>query len=429
MTLLLGDPGAGTPHEGLLEGAERSWLSWFAAASRPQGGDHAAYLHAWWALAVNQLRLDADSDLTAVVPSKVGYLGLWQWDAYFAAIGLRHGQGGLAQAQLELALRHQLPDGQLPDVVHDAGILHSVDELPTADRVRLAEHVGSRHGSDTGSALRAAVPVTKPPLAAWAVAKLAHCHELGDFADFALPRLRQAHEWWFRVSDPDGRGLPRYLHPYSSGIDDCPVWDFGTDISTPDLGSYLALDADALAELATSAARPAEADWWRGRADQVSARLVAELWDPARGRFGSRQAGTRLPSRTALDVLPLLTGRLTETQVGSIAAALHDPSTFGGRHRVPTAGVADAAFDPEGMWRGPVWINTNYLVVQGLRRMGLHDEADGLAAETLALVEGSPSIAEYWNPLTGLPAERATAPFTWSAALYIDLAVTGGSLA
>jgi glycogen debranching enzyme len=294
--------------------------------------------------------------------------------------------------------------------------------------VRLAEHVGSRGGSDTGSALRAAVPVTKPPLGAWALAKLAAAHELGDFGADARSRLARAHAWWFQSSDPDGCGLPRYLHPYSSGIDDCPVGDFGTDIATPDLGSYLALDADALATLAAGAGRPSDADRWRQEADQVSALLTACLWDPARGTFGSRQGPRWLRCRTALDVLPLLTGRLSEAQLQAITTALGEATTFGTRHRLPTAALDDAAFDPEGMWRGPVWVNTNYLVVQGLRRSGRHDEADRLAQETLALVDSSPTIAEYWNPLTGQPAQRATAPFTWTAALYVDLAVTGGSI-
>lgn len=32
-----------------------------------------------------------------MVPSKIGYVGLWQWDAYFIAVGLRHGDPDLAR--------------------------------------------------------------------------------------------------------------------------------------------------------------------------------------------------------------------------------------------------------------------------------------------------------------------------------------------
>ncbi len=48
-------------------------------------------------------RLPALGSARAVVPSKIGYVGLWQWDAYFIAVGLRHGDPELAREQLSLA--------------------------------------------------------------------------------------------------------------------------------------------------------------------------------------------------------------------------------------------------------------------------------------------------------------------------------------
>ena len=92
---------------------------------------------AWWTLGVNTLVLDAPAGLNrAVVPSKIGYVGLWQWDAYFMAIGLRHGDPGLAREQLRIALAHPSTSGQLPDVVHEDGILASSDDLPPPGRPR-----------------------------------------------------------------------------------------------------------------------------------------------------------------------------------------------------------------------------------------------------------------------------------------------------
>ena len=100
------------------------------------------------------------------MPSKIGYVGLWQWDAYFIAVGLRHGDPELAREQLELAFRFPSADGQLPDVVHEHGVLATSDDLPPGDRENLRR---------AGSAIAdpsAPVPLTKPPLAAWALAKV-----------------------------------------------------------------------------------------------------------------------------------------------------------------------------------------------------------------------------------------------------------------
>ncbi|WP_413926318.1 MGH1-like glycoside hydrolase domain-containing protein, partial [Mycobacterium tuberculosis] len=62
------------------------------------------------------------------MPSKIGYVGLWQWDAYFIAVGVRHGDPELAREQLDLAFRFASADGQLPDVVHERGVLATSDD-------------------------------------------------------------------------------------------------------------------------------------------------------------------------------------------------------------------------------------------------------------------------------------------------------------
>lgn len=424
--VLLGRPKPSTPAKDLLARAEASWRTWFAAASTPRRGDHATYLHCWWALAANQVRLQHDPDRIAVAPSKVGYLGLWQWDAYFAAVGLRHGQPALAIDQLVLATRHQRPDGQLPDVVHDNGVLHSVEGLPESDLARLTEHVGQSSRSGTGTALVRNVPVTKPPLGAWALARVLQSNN-AVAARWQVreltSRFARGQQWWFVNSDPAGTGLPRYLHPYSSGIDDSPVWDHGTDAVTPDLGSYLALNADSLGKLAHHTGETRAAGAWKRESHALATRLIRQLWDEDRSCFVSRGASGPLQTRTALDLMPLLTGRLSGHHKAAICRDLIDPTSFGAPFPVPSVSISDPAFDAERMWRGPTWINMNYLLIEGLSRSGLTREADRLTEQTLRLVERSPTVAEYWNPLTGVPASSATAPFTWSAALYIDLAV------
>ncbi|WP_353065538.1 MGH1-like glycoside hydrolase domain-containing protein [Arcanobacterium hippocoleae] len=86
----------------------------------------------WWVLGANQIALKIGENATMrtiVVPSMLGYVGLWQWDAYFIALGLQHGDIELAIAQLEIAFSPE-PDGQLPDVVHEKGRLASSLDLP-----------------------------------------------------------------------------------------------------------------------------------------------------------------------------------------------------------------------------------------------------------------------------------------------------------
>jgi glycogen debranching enzyme len=91
----------------------------------------------------------------------------------------------------------------------------------------------------------------------------------------------------------------------------------------------------------------------------------------------------------------------------------------------------DPAFDPDRMWRGPVWLNVNRLLAEGLRTSGHADLANELVERTLDMVVRGGGMHEHWNPLTGTRPPTATSCFSWSASLFIDLAVsaTGGGLA
>ena len=75
------------------------------------------------------------------------------------------------------------------------------------------------------------------------------------------------------------------------------------------------------------------------------------------------------------------------------------------------------------MWRGPVWININYIFIEALQRIDQPALAGELAERTLRLVMGQGDIYEYYHPITGEPPPKAAPMFAWSAACFIDLAI------
>ena len=410
----VGAEASGT-HLADVAATETLWLDWFARCPRVRDDLQPMTAFCWWVLGANIVELPALGRARAVVPSKIGYVGLWQWDAYFIAVGLRHGDPELAREQLELAFRFPSPDGQLPDVVHEHGVLATSDDLPPGDRENLRR---------AGSAIAdpsAPVPLTKPPLAAWALAKVLEAEPADDWAREQLAVIRRSQDWWFAASDLDHDGMPEYGHPYSSGLDDSPIFDGPLPTTAPDLGAYLVLQD---LELARFAERLGDADAavHRARAQRTLERLLA-MWDDERGMFHARAAGSEVASDTVVGLMPLLTGRLPAHVVDRLVAALADPRRFGTPWSVPTVAVADPDFSPERMWRGPVWVNTNALVVEGLRTSGHPELARALAERTVALVVHGGGPHEYFNPETGRKARTATTAFGWSAALFIDLAV------
>ncbi len=400
-------------HDAATESVARDLAEWFGRCPPVAEGWREVTRFCWWVLGVNTLRLDAPDGLNrAVVPSKIGYVGLWQWDAYFIAIGLRHGDPGLAAEQMRIALAHPTPDGQLPDVVHERGILASSDDLPPSDLEALR-----RLGSP--SLAHASVPLTKPPLTALAVQLLAEqCGD--DVVDAFLDAMLAAQRWWYGPSAPGGR--PAYLHPYSSGLDDSPVFDRDAILVSPDLTSYLVLADEILAGWLHERGRDAEAQECRDRAGASLERLLG-TWDDTRGLFPSiGESGEPVAPETIVSLMPLLVDGLPEQVLGRLRDAVLDPERFGTPHPLPTVAVRDDAFAPERMWRGPVWVNTNWLVIHGLRRHGFAELADRLARATVELVAGA-GPCEYFHPFTGEKVPSATTCFGWSAALAVDLAV------
>jgi glycogen debranching enzyme len=75
-------------------------------------------------------------------------------------------------------------------------------------------------------------------------------------------------------------------------------------------------------------------------------------------------------------------------------------------------------FDEDRYWKGPTWLNTNWMVVNGLRVYEQHAVADDLTERTLDMVDRA-GFYEYFSPLSG---EGYGAPdFSWTAALVVDL--------
>jgi hypothetical protein len=406
------DPLAGVaPHPEIVEREQAAWRAWFASRPSVRPDLVAAADLAWWVLGANQVRLAGHPGRLLVAPSKLGYVAAWQWDSYFIAAGLRHGRPDLAWDQVAFFLERQAADGQMPDVVSDAGTIASVRDLPP-EELRPED----RAAPDT--------PITKPPLAGWAAWEVHRVLDDPDRLAWALPRIAAAQRWWDARSDVDGDGLAEYGHRFSSGLDDSPLFDGEVPVESPDLNAYLAVQDDRLGRMAGRLGMPEVAAAHRAAADVRCRRMVARRWDPARGRFRALAGGREIDVLTPFHLMPLLTGRLPTGVAAALADTIRDPRRFWTAWPVPTVAADDPAFDPDHMWRGPVWLNVNRLLVEGLRASGHGALAFELAERTLEMVVRGGGMHEHWNPLTGARPSTATSCFSWSAALFIDVAVS-----
>jgi putative isomerase len=384
--------------EPALEAAARSWHAWFASAPEVEPDLRPQYYYAWWIMRSGLISTRFYTTREAMTPSKIHYVGVWQWDAYFHALAYRHVDPRLAHDQLRILLDHQRDDGMIPDAVHDEGTVTHLSFPVEAD-------------------------VTKPPLLAWAAWKLYEVDHDEQFLNEIYEPILRWNRWWFEKNDVDGDGLCEYLHPYSSGLDDSPLWDAGMPVTAPDLNTYLALSQDALAKIAEVLGEREAAEEWSERAAVQAQRMIDRLWDPQAGLFWALHNGQRINVRTPFNLYPLLTGRMPLEIVDRLVAHLTDEREFWTPFPVPTVARDDPHFDPLCMWRGPTWVNVNYLLIEGLERTGHAALAQTLRRRTLDMVLGEHDIFEYYHPLTGACDPSAASIFGWSAALFIDLAI------
>ncbi len=82
--------------------------------------------------------------------------------------------------------------------------------------------------------------------------------------------------------------------------------------------------------------------------------------------------------RTPFNLFPLLTGQLPAAISRRLVDHLTDTHQFWSRYPVPSVAMDDPKYDPFQMWRGPTWVNINYLLIEGLMRSGYGDLARDL---------------------------------------------------
>jgi hypothetical protein len=426
-----------------------------------------------WQLAVTTLDDNWWHDHT--VPSRTLYPHQWSWDTGFIAIGLAHVSPSRAWHDLRTLFAAQWSDGRVPHIVFDSRNGER-GYFPGPGFWGSAEAAGAPAQATSGI-----VQPPVHALAAWELyrrapdpdARAGAAAELG----WLYPRLVAQQRYLSTHRDAGGAGLACLVHPWESGQDNSPAWDEALAAVPADPG---VLDRYRRIDLARADAshRPTDADYsryitiaqhyrdtgfvdgdrshpflvecpafnaivvaaehalagiagavgadpapHRERASQLTKVLADRLFDPATGMFHARDLTTgRLSGRRCVGglvplILPELPADLVDALVGQARSA-----RFGldGRMELPLPSYDRTApdLDPVRYWRGPIWINMNWLLWRGLRQHGRVTLAAALRRSMIEVVRRA-GCYEYFDTFTG--AGVGTPEFSWTAALVIDL--------
>jgi hypothetical protein len=154
-----------------------------------------------------------------------------------------------------------------------------------------------------------------------------------------------------------------------------------------------------------------------------SEEALEKLYDEGTGQYYSRDFITHklIVEPSIGTFMPLYAGKVSKERAKHLVKLLMDHRTYWLHHPIPSVPLNSSFFDSDRYWQGPSWVNTNWLIIDGLKRYGFDAEADELTKRTLEMVSLSGPY-EYFDPIDGrgLGAED----FSWTAALAIDLLET-----
>src|SRR5204863_3996668 len=103
----------------------------------------------------------------------------------------------------------------------------------------------------------------------------------------------------------------------------------------------------------------------RAQAARTATAIEARLWDEEAGLYAALdvRTGRRTPARAAAGLVALFAGLGAGERVARIVGRLSEEGFWPpGGHPVATWDRRDPAFDHRRYWRGPAWVNVNWLV-------------------------------------------------------------------
>lgn len=410
------------------------------------------------------------------IPSARLYPFQWNWDAGFIAIALSYIDEDRAMEEVSSMFKAQWKNGMLPHIA-----FHQLNdnyfpgpEVWKTDQLQFS----SQEVSSTG--------ITQPPVFGFVLLRMHSMMQSNPKWNACLldifPKVLAFHRYLYTHRDPNNEGLVYIQHNWESGTDNSPLWDHifdSMDVSTARDVSHLRKDN----KLVDESERPTNENYKRyinlidrfvacdyddSIIAQTSPFLVqdvlfnsmlvksnyglielgkylnqdiseieswntktiesinAKFWNPGTGFYYAYdlRANKSIPIKVSSGFMPLFAGICSSDQANLLVS--HLTTSFAKNENwylCASCAFDEPAFNPLKYWRGPVWINVNWMLYHGLERYGFIDLADRVKKDSMKLIENEGSF-EYFDPRPNGEAQEKRGIgadlFSWSAALYLD---------
>jgi hypothetical protein len=403
-------------------------------------------------------------------PSPSLYPHQWNWDSGFIAIGYSHYNQKRAETELLSLFNAQWPNGMLPQIVFNPESLGGYFPEP--------DFWQAPHGRLTSGIT---MPPLHAIACLHILENAQDQKQALSFLRKVFPHLVGSHRYFYEYRDPNNEGLVYIRHPWESGIDNSPNWDAPLKAIKIDKNKLPIYERKDLEHGVPSEERPSDDDYDRYvylvdlfrrnqyqekaiyddcpfliqdplfnsilcRAnqalleiadhlkedtteirewiEQTTKSISAKLWCERCRIFECYDLVRKslIHGATAAGFMPLLAGAASGEQaqilyqyMNSIHfCALHQGNCFS----IPNFDMTHEQFDPRNYWRGPVWININWLLSHGLKRYGYSEKADSMKRDIMQLPVRF-GFHEYFDSTSGKG--YGSDSFSWTAALFVDI--------
>lgn len=411
------------------------------------------------------------------LPSAQIYPFQWKWDSGFCALGYAYFDINKAMKEMETLFMGQWSNGFVPHIIYHPSV-ENISYFPNADFFHASL-------SDYANPLYETTTITQPPIEGWVLERiflLGHAlPEVTDFVKRLFPKALAQHEYLYNNRDPHNEGLVYIQHNWESGTDNSPVWDeiwksfeapsyhftrkdttfvqeeqrphqreydyylYLIDlfkelkyvdreiaekspflVQDPLFNSMLVASNNSLIRLAKFAGYPEEVDRIKKWNKKSITSFNEKLYDEEAGVYKhyDLRKNKWLDGITSSGLAPLFAGIPSPERAKKMLNVLRQFSKGGKYYLCTSFNPDDKNFEPQRYWRGPVWINMNWLIYNGLMRFRLFECAEKVKEDTLQVVREQ-GFYEYFEPDKGkskhLSSGYGGKDFSWTASLIIDL--------
>ena len=386
------------------------------------------------------------------------YPAQWNWDSAFIALGYSYFNMEYAIEELEKLLSGQWEDGMIPHV-----LFHDNDE----------SYFPNHKTWDCGNKVPSS-GITQPPIVATIIKKIVDQNKLNKSQmkrmEIIIKKLKKYLDWFYNYRDTNKIGLAAIIHPWESGLDNSPIWDGPLDkVKIEENLKYERRDLN----VSRSSNRPLKKDYdgyitllnqfkknkynptkivnesmfnvidigfnsiliratkdlvevskkfnldftdLKNKISKSEESLIKFYKDEDQSFFSYDFKNHNLIKVDAISNYFILFANLENQEINNKIIDKLKKYNSQKDYFFTTVNPNDKTFEETRYWRGPVWINSNWIVYQGLINK---DKifSSSIKNKTLELLENK-KFHEYYNYKTGecLGANN----FSWSAALYLD---------